>query len=189
MESMPSATQHERFLRASEMRESKMEGRTVRINGANGSTIPAPLAIRPFQQYRNMHDESEGRLSIVQRPVMSRMSNASAGTRKTFKSYTISEILKTNEANNDEFDDDNRKNSLERHCYTTSRESLGREQASCYDVDGPQQCTTCCQCYSAVRYPYSMPYRSWQITGEREAFLCGYPTTGMFHGITSYSSL
>lgn len=186
MESVRNSRLEDRH-RLSEMRESKTETRhTDGINGSNGARLSAPLAVYPFQRIRdsNLAEEEERRLSDLHRPVITRISNTTANSRRTFKTYTINEILKNNETSpeRESYEDSRRTHriSLDRHCLSSSRESLVRERCWCYD-DGAnsQQCTTCCQCYSSYRYPYAMPLRTWHFAGDREALQCGFTSTGM----------
>ena len=187
MESLRSAHREERH-RLNEMKEGKIETRHADvIHGANGPRFSAPLAVYPYQRIRDgsLTEDDERRLSIIRRPVVTRISSTPASSRKVFKTYTISEILKTNEnpPERETYDDsgNSRHISIDRHCFSPSRESFVREHCWCYD-DGvnSQQCTTCCQCYPAYRYSYTMPYRTWQIASDRDPLQCGFSSTGIF---------
>lgn len=160
-----------------------------KITTANGSRLTAPVAIYPYQRSRNQSsiDQDERGLSTLRRPAVGSHLHASPSSRKPYKSYSISEILKsTEQRENDESVE--RRSPVNGHCFQ-SRESTGaRESPACWGYDpessspSTQNCTACCQCYSSIRYPYSVPYRSWPMTisQERETFHCGYSSTGMY---------
>ena len=178
MESMRSTSPDGRCRRY-EIKDSKSEGHDERNGSSNESRLSAPFPIYPFQRYRHQSEEDEMRLSLLNRPVASRVPSGTSA-RRTFKSYTISEILKTNDKEREDVDHSSSL-SLDRHCYAGSREPSAREHSTCWsyeDGTSSQQCLTCCQCYNpSLRYPYAMPYRSWQ---DRDAFLCGYPSTSEY---------
>ena len=169
------------------MREIKSEAHHADgISGGNGARLSAPLAVYPFQRIKDstLAEEEERRLSVLHRPAVTRVSNTTAHSRRTFKTYTISEILKSSETSpeRESYEDDRSSHRvpLDRHCFSSSREPLVRDRCWCYD-DGAnsQQCATCCQCYSSYRYPYAMPLRTWHFAGDRDALQCGFASTGM----------
>ena len=188
MEALRKTSPHHR----SEMRDNKVEACIERISNGNGSRLSAPVAVYPFPRYRNhsLIEDDERRLALIHRPSVSRTGTSS---RKAYKTYTISEILKKNDnsEHGEDYDDSTNQLAVERHCYTANREPLVRETYWSYeDGSSSQQCNTCCQCYPSIRYPCTLPYRTWQIAGDREAFQCGYASTGMsivYFGICIFS--
>ena len=167
------------------MKDSKIDmRRRGNINAANGSRLSAPLALYPYQRMResSLVEEDNSRLPMPHRSVASLVNGTPSSTRKTFKNYTISEILKTKEDSPERENFDGSRNhhqlSIGRQCYASKRESA--ESCWCYE-DGiaGQHCNSCCQCYSSYRYPYTMPYRAWQVAGDRDTLHYGFASPGM----------
>jgi len=192
MESLRTSHREERF-GFGEMKDSKIDmRRRGNINAANGSRLSAPLALYPYQRMResSLVEEDNSRLPMPHRSVASLVNGTPSSTRKTFKNYTISEILKTKEDSPERENFDGSRNhhqlSIGRQCYASKRESA--ESCWCYE-DGiaGQHCNSCCQCYSSYRYPYTMPYRAWQVAGDRDTLHYGFASPGPSYLYTDMS--
>eukprot|EP00795_Rhopilema_esculentum_P009156 gene9156-16823_t len=179
--------------RGSSGREHKCDGiGRCRDQDGSGLRLTAPVAVYPYERSRNQSTSSfEERWSATQRPaVISQPSSA----RKSYKSYSISEILKTNDSSTQHEESGDRHVThlpSEDRYYLANRERVIREPSGCwsYEEASPTQaCTACCQCYSALRYPCSIPYRPWAMTvaADRDAFHCGYSSTGMLKEFLSF---
>ncbi len=159
-------------------------------------TIPIPVYPVPrsprsrsrscIERGDSVSEERPRPSSYIHRPAAE---TRSTSPRKTFKSHSISEILKPKETPRTIKDSVDRSPSHAHRelCYSprySSDHHYPRESSMVWNYeDSSSNHSSCCHCVSPLQFPYSLPHhRSWSfpMNSEAEALACGYASAGMF---------